>query len=123
MTLSDLVENSGKLISVKGYCFVDLPYELAAMDLKFERCNCFIRINEETDEINVCSHFEGEGLLESNINVLVSKYIGLELLWAWGLVNNQGYSDGLRLQFKNIETAIEFVVEASSIKQFLIKRA
>jgi len=122
MKLSNLVENSGKLMGVKSYSFSELPNEIAAIDLSFERCGCFIRVVEDTDEIAVSSTPDLVGLVESRMDVAISGYKGLELLWAWGLMNNQGYSDGLRLQFKNKDVAVEFVVEASSIKQYLVSK-
>ena len=50
---------------------------------------------------------------------------GLPVLWAWAMTNQQGYTDGLRLQFgdpddKNKSRTIEMVVAASSVQMLVV---
>jgi hypothetical protein len=37
--------------------------------------------------------------------------LGQEIRWAWQLINHQGYSDGVRLEFGSPDSSIEVVVE------------
>jgi hypothetical protein len=37
--------------------------------------------------------------------------IGVELMWAWELKNHQGYCDGVRFDFSNIDRGISVEVE------------
>ena len=49
---------------------------------------------------------------------------GLPVQWAWEMTNQQGYTDGVRLEFgdpndSNKSRTVELVVAASSLKFFL----
>ncbi len=121
MKLFELVDSAGRLLKVEGFSFPELPNEVSAIELTFEQVKCLIRVVEDTDEIEICSKIEINDLIKSNSVIFFSEFIGKELLWAWSLVNNQGYADGLKFQFQNSEVALELIVEASSIKQFAVK--
>jgi hypothetical protein len=122
MNLSKLVDSAGKLIKIKGFSFPELPDEIAAIELTFEQVQCFICVVEDTDEIKLNSKVDISEFIESDVLICFSEFLGRELLWAWSLTNNQGYNDGLKFQFQNSDVALELIVEASSIKQFTVKK-
>ena len=122
MNLSKLVDSAGNLIKIKGLSFPELPDEIAAIELIFEQVQCFICVVEDTDEIKLSNDVDVSKFIESNVLICFSEFLGKQLLWAWSLVNNQGYNDGLKFQFQNSDVALEFIVEASSIKQFTVKK-
>jgi hypothetical protein len=123
MKLSTLVESAGRLVKVIGYCFSELPNELAAIELQFKNLNCSLRVIEETDEIQLSPSCDFTGLVNHGLEPILSKYCGYELLWVWEMKNNQGYTDGLKFEFKGHDVAIELIVVASSIKQFCVTQS
>ncbi|WP_404339519.1 DUF6334 family protein [Pseudoalteromonas mariniglutinosa] len=78
MEISKLVEKAGKFQEAKAYCFPELE-----------------------DEIELAKYSDLSALNESDSKLIFHKCIGHELAWGWSMVNNQGYSDALKLQFQN----------------------
>ena len=119
--LSDFVELSGKLISIKSFSFPELPNQLAYLNLQFEKTNYFIKIQENTDEIDIVETINLENMTTIATHPIWMQFIGKELLWAWLLINSQGYRDGIRFEFKGINTAVELVAISSSLKIYKIE--
>ncbi|GGE95465.1 DUF6334 family protein [Pseudoalteromonas gelatinilytica] len=119
MELSSIVNSCEKLIHAQSYSFKELPNEISAIKLDFETFSCFIRCIEDSDEIELSNTDKFDGLIATNYSLLLQNCFGSKLRWAWMLVNNQGYYDGLRFEFDNSQI-IELVVLASSIKQFSV---
>ncbi|EWH11392.1 hypothetical protein DS2_04435 [Catenovulum agarivorans DS-2] len=119
MELSSIVNSCEKLIHAQSYSFKELPNEIAAIKLDFETFSCSIRCIENSDELELSDTNKLDDLTATNYSLLLQSCCGSKLRWAWVLVNNQGYSDGLRFEFDNNQI-IELVVLASSIKQFSV---
>ena len=117
MGLSQIVNSSETLKYAQSFSFTELPNELAAIKLEFETFSCFISVVEVTDEIELTENNKLGGLVKGDSSLLFHKCYGLKLCWAWSLVNNQGYSDGLRFEFENNQK-VELVVCASAILQY-----
>jgi hypothetical protein len=115
--LSNIVNSSEKLKYAQSYSFIELPNEIAAIKLEFETFSCFIGVIEDTDEIELSHTVKVADLISSDISLFFKKCYGLKLCWAWSMVNNQGYSDGLKFEFEN-KQIVELVVCASSIVQY-----
>ncbi len=64
-----------------------------------------------------------ETLVEAGSSSPWSECIGLGICWAWQLTNQQGYSDGARLEFsepgEESRVVVELIVVASAIKLFV----
>jgi hypothetical protein len=63
-----------------------------------------------------------ESLFEPEKSDLWSACIGSHIVWGWQLTNQQGYDDGLRLEFSALENktgpVVEFVGVASAIHMY-----
>ncbi|QPB83503.1 hypothetical protein CWC22_011090 [Pseudoalteromonas rubra] len=117
MELSKIVDSCEKLLCATSFSFKELPSEVAAIKLDFESFCCFISVLEDSDEIVVADSLCTGNLIESDSLLLFNECCSSELSWAWYMVNNQGYTDALRFEFKNGQI-VELVVAASTIKQF-----
>ena len=115
--LSSIVNSCENLKHAHSYSFKDLPNEIAAIKIEFETFNCFIRVVEDSDEIELSSSIKLNELIETENALFFSNCYGLKLCWAWGMVNNQGYSDALTFEFENSKI-VELVVSGSSISQY-----
>ena len=64
-----------------------------------------------------------EQLIEAATSAPWPTCIGLGVCWAWRLTNQQGYSDGVRLEFSEpggaLSATVEFIVAASAIQIYL----
>ncbi|WP_299947565.1 DUF6334 family protein [uncultured Microbulbifer sp.] len=120
MNLSDLVEGAGKLESVEPFSYPKITEDIQVIRLNFHSMNCDIYAIEETDEIRLQESMAVEGMVVNKRSTVFQVCVGSELLWAWDMTNNQGFSDALKFEFKN-GVSVELVVVASSIKQFYVK--
>lgn len=64
-----------------------------------------------------------ETLIESGNSAPWSACMGFGICWAWRLTNQQGYSDGVRLEFSEpgevSRAVVELIVAASAIELFM----
>ncbi|WP_445359532.1 DUF6334 family protein [Microbulbifer sp. ANSA005] len=120
MNLSDLVEGAGKLESVESFSYPEIIEDIQVIRLNFHSMNCDIYAIQETDEIRLQESMAVEGVVVNKRSTVFQACVGSELLWAWDMTNNQGFSDALKFEFKN-GVSVELVVVASSIKQFHVK--
>lgn len=117
MKLSNIVNSSEKLKYAQSYSFNELPNEIAVIKLEFETFSFFVSVIEDTDEIELTHSIKLSDLTGSDISLFFHRCYGLRLCWAWSMVNNQGYTDGLKFEFENNQI-VELVVCASSIVQY-----
>ncbi len=115
--LFSIVNSCEKLKHAQSYSFKELLNEVAAIKLEFETFSCFIRVIEDSDEIELCSRINLNELAATENSLFFHKCYGLKLCWAWSMVNNQGYSDAIKFEFENCQI-VELVVNASSISQY-----
>lgn len=123
MKISNLVEQSGKLLKVDSYAYPEVPDQLACLVFHFSNTTCFVSIEEDTDEIKISESHKIEDLVLVSNNPIWMNYINRELVWVWILENNQGYSDGIRFEFKNVNVSAELFAIASRIKLYRIEIA
>ena len=121
MELSSIVNSCEKLIHAQSYSFKELPNEIAAIKLEFETFSCFIRVLENSDEIQLTNSLEFNDFIISEHVLFFHSCYNLKLYWAWDMVNNQGYADTLRFEFEN-NKIVELVVLASSIVQYEVSK-
>ena len=115
--LSSIVNSCEKLKHAQSYSFKELPNEIAVIKMEFETFSCFIRVIEDSDEIELLSSIKLNEVIETDNPLFFSKCYDLKLNWAWSMVNNQGYSDALKFEFEN-NKIVELVVSGSSISQY-----
>ena len=122
MKLSELVEQSGPLKYVESYSFPELESELCCLKLKFEKNNCFIKVNKDTNEIVFTETNPTDNLIKTQNHSFWAQFTDREVSWVWALVNNQGYHDGIKLEFTGVDAAVELIVIASSLKIYRIEK-
>jgi hypothetical protein len=65
-----------------------------------------------------------ETLIDVGSSAPWSACMGLRVCWAWQLTNQQGYSDGVRLEFSEpgaeSRSVVELIVVASAIQMFVV---
>ena len=118
-------------ICYEGGCLVGVEYALfegsdnfvTAIALHFQGFSAVFKAVEEDDTLSVTV-----GPLIPELNDIVKsatdsecwpRCIGLSVQWAWLLTNQQGYSDGVRLEFhspKERTCIVEMIVSASAIR-------
>jgi hypothetical protein len=121
-------QEAGKLVDVKYVCYEAFPDFRVSINLRFEALTVYFIAEPDFDTIDVSfdePKFEPEHLFKV---VTVSKEFpwqsacGRRICWAWGMVNQQGYADGVRLEFSDPDDKnsvfIELVVAGSSIELF-----
>jgi hypothetical protein len=107
-------------------CFVDLdlPIQPVAFEIDFDSHKIFLSVDANDDSILISESlpliFENE-LLEKKI--LKSDYwrstVGARLCWAWVMINQQGYRDGVQLEFYHELTEKKFNFQLMAIASSL----
>ena len=100
------------------------PMPIAIL-LKFKKINCLIVAMPTDDTIN-CQAGKTVGWRKNTNNIKIvdmsrSKFwkecIGKNLIWAWQLINQQGYEDGVQFCFNSPKKEIirQLIVKASAL--------
>lgn len=116
MELSDIVYDSGRLKEIKAFSSGENAFD--GLFLVFETASCFFSVNDDTDEI-LWSNSVPKYYVQIPCHDYLVNFIGKSLQWAWKLENQQGYTDGIRLSFKD-NSAFELIVIASDFRLCLI---
>ena len=93
-----------------------------ALELRFDSVTLSISAVPEDDTVAIAlSKLNGSPSIRTN--TVWSLCIGKPLQWAWLMTNQQGYNDGVRLEFNDPEspasTIIDLIIAASSINTYL----
>lgn len=103
------------LIRVTGRFWQDASLEkplLVELVLGFERTDVTLAVTED-DEFDLGSRVsaDDQAIQEVDLADMVpwSRIIGLPLMWSWEMTNQQGYSDGVQLEFAK-DVASESVI-------------
>jgi hypothetical protein len=104
------------------------PHFVTAVGLRFESVSAIFRAVPDDDTLAVSLGLlvpeASETLIDASSAVPWSDCVGFSICWAWRLTNQQGYSDGVRLEFsesgKESRAVIELVVVASTIEIFVV---
>ena len=126
-TLTKIVYESGPLVSVASLRFEDDANFVTAVGLRFGSISAVFRAVDADDTLAVSLgtlvSSENETLIESTHSAPWSACMGLGLRWAWRLTNQQGYPDGVRLEFGDPDRPSGLIVEltvAASAIQILV---
>ena len=104
---------------------------VTAVGLQFASVSAVFRAVEADDTLAVSLGplvpDEDETAVEATSSAPWSGCIGSGVRWAWRLTNQQGYPDGVRLEFgnpdKSSSTVVELIVAASAIQMFVAARS
>jgi hypothetical protein len=118
MDLSEIVYETGNLQKVNFYSKIEEDTSFDAILFVFEATSCFIRVIDESDEVELLDSIPKNYFPVLGLNVL-NQCIGHSLQWAWFMANQQGYQDGIRFEFKN-GVILELVAIASCFKAFVV---
>ena len=121
--LADIFDNGGKLVGVSYTLFEGDPRFITAVGLQFESLSIVFRAVPDDDTLAATLGSllpERKEILSSAIDFEPwKKCLGASVCWAWRLTNQQGYSDGVRLEFSERGgksfAIVEMVVAASAI--------
>jgi hypothetical protein len=114
--------NGGNLRHVREI-LLDPDYEpIMAVELQFDALTVTFSAMADDDTIMAASG-PFTGPLRQTINPVWALCIGKSLQWAWLMTNQQGYTDGARLEFNDPDNPqsviVELVAEASSLSVYL----
>ena len=126
--LAELYDIGGPLVSVECALFEGNPNCVTAVLLRFDSVSTVFRAVADDDTLTITLGplvpAMGERLLNVGSYPPWSRCIGLGVAWAWQLTNQQGYSDGVRLEFsepgEEFRAVIELIVVASAIQIFAV---
>lgn len=122
-TLWQIIEEGNQLVGVSYALFEGQHNLITAVELRFTSLVFNLRALGDDDTLSISLDAlqldSDESLFEPEKSDLWSSCIDKHIVWGWRLTNQQGYDDGLRLEFSNTENKIgpvvEFVVMASAI--------
>lgn len=117
--------DGGHLLGVEECRFGGDSAFVTAIRLRFKGNSVTFRAVEDDD--TVAAEWDGsesgEGVwVDVSGHPVWSECVGGHAAWAWQLTNQQGYSDGVRIEFEpsghGLSRVIELVVVASAFKLF-----
>lgn len=122
--LYKVVNEAGRLLRADEMRFADSGGFVTAVTLTFERLTIHITTLPDDDTISVRLDSPPED--SECVTVTATKqspWVGVyggECRWAWSLTNQQGYRDGVRLEFRTDagSRVIELIVVASEIHYY-----
>ena len=125
--LAKIYDDGGRLLGVSQVLFERDPRFVTAVSLRFESVSAIFRAVPDDDALAVSLGTlvpePSETLIDTSSAVPWLACVGFSICWAWRLTNQQGYSDGVRLEFsergKESRAVVELVVAASAIQVFV----
>ena len=126
-SLVKVSEEAGPLVGVEYSLFENDPRFIKNIALRFGSVSAVFRAVEADDTLMVSLGplipGDDETLFDATDAAPWSACVGLSIRWAWSLTNQQGYSDGARLEFgdpvKSSSSVVEMIVIASALKIFV----
>jgi hypothetical protein len=126
-TLAKIYDDGGPLVGVSYTLFEGDPKFVTAVELRFESLTAVLRAVPDDDtlavNLSMLAPRPGEMLIDATDSGPWPSCIGLGICWAWRMTNQQGYSDGVRLEFSEPGGAsiavVELVVVASAMHVFV----
>jgi Family of unknown function (DUF6334) len=128
-TLASVCDDGGRLVGVTGTRFVGDPCDhpfVTAVALRFESLTAVFRAVPDDDTLAVSlgplAAEADEEVVDLGGDPPWASCLGLGVCWGWRLTNQQGYADGVRLEFSATGEAsravVELVAVASGIQVF-----
>src|SRR4051812_35376877 len=126
-TLRRICDDGGRLIGVGYALFGNDPGFVTAIGLRFESLAAVFRAVPDDDTLVAGTGplvpTADEAVTQAGHSLPWSTCMGLGVCWAWSWTNQQGYTDGVRLEFsepgKASQAVVELLVIASAIKVFV----
>jgi hypothetical protein len=123
-TLAKIYDDGGPLLGVTYALFEGAPRFITAVGLRFESASAVFRAVPDDDTLAAWPEplvpEPDEVLVEAGGREPWAACIGLGVTWAWRLTNQQGYTDGVRLEFsmpgEESRATVELIVAASAIQ-------
>jgi uncharacterized protein DUF6334 len=110
--LVKILDRHEVLVDVVPFAHVDLPDKYAAIRLHFSSTVLCVAINPDDDSLYLSNAVPPETIQlrsvaerEPWINAVLRP-----MLWAWQLVNHQGYADGIQIAFYDPDSGMETAV-------------
>ena len=122
--LRRICDEAGPLTGADHALFEGDRRFITTVVLRFESLTAVIRAVSEDDTLTVAlGPFRPEPqetTVAASAALVWAKCLHRPVFWAWQLTNQQGYADGVRLEFGTPEqpVTVELIVVASSIKLF-----
>ena len=119
--------NLGYLKAIYTLSDIELNNDVVSVAFLFKSKLLLIELNEEDDTISISVHKVIEfQLRDMKRNKVIEAYFSIKLkyqcIWMWSLINQQGYNDGVQLQFVKMSSdlyhtiTIQCLVIASALK-------
>jgi Family of unknown function (DUF6334) len=126
--LAEIYDSGERLVRVRYALFEGDPRFVTAVELQFESRSVVLRAVADDDtlaaSLGELKSEPYETLVEIGDSEQWSSCVGYNVCWAWQLTNQQGYSDGVRLEFGELgegsRVVIELIVAASAIQMFAV---
>ena len=106
----------------------DLPNSVRAVRMRFSNRCVYVGVDASDDTVVLTNDESMLGLDEAGSwqeTVWWQSFLPSAIRWAWALINNQGYRDGLQIEFSNDDSTIQLVAIASalSLRRVIVDRA
>jgi len=127
-TLAKIYDDGGHLVNVTCTLFEGDRKFVTAVGLRFESISAVFRANPDDDtliaSIGSLTADADETLVDISDSSPWATCLGAGACWLWQLTNQQGYADGVRLEFGNPDeqsrAVVELLVTASAIETLLV---
>ena len=128
--LAEIYDEESRLVGVSYALFDGERHFITAVEMRFESFSATFRAIPDDDTLTVSLGAidldSDELLIDVSKSELWSQCLRSRIPWLWRLTNQQGYDDGVRIEFTKPEEKfifiVEFIVMASSIKIFSVAR-
>jgi hypothetical protein len=128
--LQQVCYDSGRLIHARHALYPGDPHWVTAVELTFESSVVSFHAVAADDTLAVALGplvtERDETIVPANESAPWTMCLGRSVIWAWVLTNQQGYTDGVRLEFRSQEPVgpvVELVVLASQIRLLVAAEA
>jgi hypothetical protein len=128
--LAEIFDKESPLVGVSYALFEGDSHFITAVEIRFESFSSTFRAIADDDTLT--TSLEALELESDELLIDVSKSepwsqcLGSRIPWLWRLTNQQGYDDGVRIEFtkpeKDFIFVVEFFVMASAIQIFSASR-
>jgi hypothetical protein len=121
--LRDIIDACEKLTGASFIHHMALPNDIVGIILQFSSSMFVISVTDQ-DELYFSNDIEKQSQIKiSKADKLFDEASGKTLRWFWELINNQGYRDGLQLEFANSVEDRPFSIQIIAIASRLSLRS
>ena len=125
--LHQVANDAGSLVQVQRVTWNELPNDVASFVLTFQKMQLTVNARDD-DTVELV-----EGAIASNPEYSLqtgdeypwSEAIGKPIRWGWLMTNQQGYQDGIQIEFAhNVaepSTIVQMVAVSSSLRVFCVQ--